>query len=240
MAGLALASFPALAMAQDASSVAKPALHVGDTWIINRTLQKGSGNFAQQRTIQTVDRLDSDGMLIGTRLDGSPLAPQENMIGLDWSLRLLIKDEEKTTAKPLNFPMHVGDDWISEWTDPRRSGNQLTAHFKRTYKVVGWEDVTVPAGTFHALKIESKGTAEATMVVPTVVGGAVAAIPGSATTVSHAQQGGVGMLRITTFSVEYYAPEVRYFVKEVEEQYNASNVMIERDTHELASFKPGA
>jgi hypothetical protein len=240
LAILVVAFIPVLAVAEDMQSVSKPAFRVGDTWVVNRTLQKGTANFTQQRVVQSIERLDSDGMLLSTKLDGSPLAPQENKIGLDWSLRLLIKDEEKTTSKPFHFPMHVDDDWSAEWTDPRRSGNQISAHFRRTYKVVGWEDVTVPAGTFHALKVEAKGTAEATMVVPSVAGGAVISSPGNATTVTHAQTGGTGVLRITTYSAEYYAPEVKHFVKTVEEQYNSSNVMIERDTHELASFKPGA
>ena len=44
-----------------------------------------------------------------------------------------------------------------DWTDPTHRGNMLSAHIHKTCSVTGWEDVAVPAGTFHALKIVCKG-----------------------------------------------------------------------------------
>jgi hypothetical protein len=104
--------------------------------------------------------------------------------------------------------------------------------------VVGWEDVAVPAGTFHALKIESNGASDADVIIPSVSQSTAVGGGGSATAVSQAQAGGRGTAHRTLFSLIYYVPEVKYAVKMVEEQYNDSEVMISRRTEELVSFTP--
>jgi hypothetical protein len=62
--------------------------------------------------------------------------------------------------KPLTFPLRVGDTH-SHWVEFRAALKGRNAG-KTTWKtrVVGWEEVTVPAGKFRALKIESDGLVE--------------------------------------------------------------------------------
>jgi hypothetical protein len=223
--------------AADPEPVAAPHFNVGDSWVVDRTVQKGTSGFTRQRTDFTVDRVGSDSMVVGFKPDGAQTSPEEAMMGLDWSLRLLIDDEEKTTARPFNFPMKIGDQWTADWTDPRASGMQRSAHFHRVYKVIGWEDVSVPAGVFHALKIEAEGVGDVQVVVPAVAQSVAAAAPGGTATAAQTQSGGKALVHITTYAAIYYAPEVKHFVKLVEETYNASNIMTERGTEELASFK---
>jgi hypothetical protein len=220
------------------ASVPAPVFKAGDAWVVDQAVQKGTAGFARQRLDQSIERLNSDSMVVSVKADGAQTAPVNRIVGQDWSLKLALDGEQKTTAQPLLFPLRPGESWTSDWVDPRQQGNQLTAHFKRTYKVVGWEDVTVPAGTFHCLKIEANGTADGEFVVPSVAQATAVGQPGSATGVTHVQQGGRGVRHITTYDAIWYAPELKHMVKSIQEQYNASEVMVERDTEELVSFKP--
>jgi len=52
------------------------------------------------------------------------------------------------------FPLRVGDAYSSEFTFIRAIQGVNSGKGKVNMKAVGWEDVTVPAGTFHALRIE--------------------------------------------------------------------------------------
>lgn len=104
--------------------------------------------------------------------------------------------------------------------------------------MVGWEDETVPAGAFHTLKIEANGTAEGRVATAaSVVSGAVANSSG-ATTISHVERPHAGVVHVITYAAFYYAPEIKYFVKSIDEQYNSDNVRTSRDTWALVSFKP--
>ena len=58
----------------------------------------------------------------------------------------------------LRFPMRSGDSWPSRYkiTFPRED---YSTEQDRIAKVEGWEDVQVPAGKFHALKVVAQGSA---------------------------------------------------------------------------------
>lgn len=62
--------------------------------------------------------------------------------------------------EPLKWPLRIGDT-ASHWHEFRRALLGPNTG-KTTYntKVVGWEEVTVPAGKFRALKIEDHGSVE--------------------------------------------------------------------------------
>jgi len=55
------------------------------------------------------------------------------------------------------FPLHPGDahDAHYDMKDPTEGPYEV--RFDRHVKVIGWEDVTVPAGKFRALRVESEG-----------------------------------------------------------------------------------
>ena len=55
---------------------------------------------------------------------------------------------------PFSFPLSVGKTWDVVYD---RAFGSVWAHLERHYRVVGWEDVTVPAGRFHALKVVMDG-----------------------------------------------------------------------------------
>jgi hypothetical protein len=176
-------------------------------------------------------------MIVAVKVPDAPTARQEQLVGLDWSHRLLVDGEQKTTARPFSFPLKVGTSWTTDWTDPRRQGNQISGHTRSTYKVVGWEDVTVPAGVFHALKVEISASADADVVVPSVAQSTAVGEFGAGAATTRVQQGGRGKLHFTLYTIIYYAPEVKRAVKTVDEQYNSSEVMVLRNTEEMISYK---
>ncbi len=56
--------------------------------------------------------------------------------------------------------IQVGDDWSQTISVVGSSGGDVTlsATIETTYKAIGYETVTVPAGTFYALKVEQNGS----------------------------------------------------------------------------------
>ncbi len=61
-------------------------------------------------------------------------------------------------ARFLKFPLKVGATHETTFEVVARRGGTARPKFEQTVKVVGWEDVVVPAGKFRALKVEAKGT----------------------------------------------------------------------------------
>lgn len=237
LAALIVASIPVLALADDLPTASAPTFQVGDSWVFDTSHQKGTTGFSQQKIDVVIDRVSSEDMLVGVKQDGSPKAFEDHITGLDWSLKLTVNNNQTVTARPFSFPLKVGESWTADWTDPRRQGNQTSAHFHKVYKVVGWQDVTVPAGAFHAIKIEAKGSADANEEIPASGASAVVGAPGSSTAISHVQAARKGVIHMTTYAEIYYVPEIKYLVKSLQEQYNASSVMVSRDTEELVSYK---
>ena len=238
LAGLALLAFSVCApWAAEVQSVAAPQFKAGDGWVFERSIERGTTGFTSERLALQIEQVRGDTMVVGIKIDGAPGAFEDHIAGLDWSQRRVVNGEETTTSRPFNFPMSVGKTWKADFVDPNRLGPQLSSHVQTTYKVVGWEDVATPAGTFHALRIEGSGSVKAQMAPSASVIGGAAASPGDATLVTHSQVTAAHDAYFTTFSVLDYVPSVKYYVKSVEEQYNAENVRIRRSTDVLSSFK---
>src|ERR1700761_6459540 len=98
-------------LAAEPVSVAAPDLKVGDGWGLAETVQKGTSSFTRHRQDVSVERLNADTMVVAVKQDGSPNAPQNRIVGLDWGLRLALDGEQKATARPLSFPMKIGESW---------------------------------------------------------------------------------------------------------------------------------
>ncbi|MCW9054906.1 MAG: hypothetical protein OQJ98_02940, partial [Candidatus Pacebacteria bacterium] len=58
--------------------------------------------------------------------------------------------------RTLSYPLSVGKSWDASYKMER--GSHVIRDSQLTAKVVGWEEVTVPAGTFMCLKIKTEGT----------------------------------------------------------------------------------
>ena len=217
--------------------VTLPPIKAGDTWVFDQTEQRGPTGFGEQRIDLTVERTDGDTMLVGIKRDGAPTGYEDHVVGLDWSQRHLVNGQEVPTTRPLSFPMKIGQNWTVDFSDATRRGMQISLHVHRTYKVAGWEDVTVPAGTFHAIKVEAAGVSDAVVVTPNAVVGGAAASPLGGSTFTRSQKGGTGTRSVRTHDVLYYVPAVNNWVKSIEEQFNNDDVLVKRDTRTMVSYR---
>ena len=222
------------------ASVEAPSFKVGDFWVYDQAIEHGTQGYDQQRLDFTIQRTGAETMLVGMKRDGAPGAYEDHLLGSDWSIRRVVNGQEATTARPFAFPMTVGQTWTEDFVDPTRRGAQISLHVHRTYKVAGWEDVTVPAGTFHAIKVEASGLDQGSFAAPnTAVGGVVSSLDGAAT-LTQSRRGGTKLLNIRSHDELYYVPEVKNYVKSVEEQYNTDDVLVQRQTRTLVQFRPGS
>lgn len=234
---LLLAAPGTAAPAPEPAVVAQPTYRVGDTWTFDRTHEVTPNGFKQERVVITVSRVDSDDVLLALALMGSPGAPHEQLLNPDLSSRILVDGAPGVGERYVAFPLKLGATWTEDYVDPQAQGVQSSAHITSTSKVVGWEDVTTPAGVFHALKIESHGKIMAQVALPAFAGSAASATPYGGTAISHSQRAISGTLTVTTFRQVYYAPEVKTYVKTVFEHYDAQGVMNHRDTNMLNAYK---
>jgi len=238
LALFALTAIPVLACAQEV--VPAPALQVGDAWVFDRTFEKGANGFSQRRVDLKVDRISADTMLVGLKLDGAPTAFMDHMIGSDWSQTRLVDGKQTLSGRPFAFPLSVGKTWVVDFFDTNPHGLQKTTREHTLYKVIGWESVTVPAGTFRALKIEGDGTLQAEMAPSATVVNAAGASPSDGTAITQVKRLPARTVTVTRHEELYYAPQVKYWVKHVEEQYDSENVRTKRDTDTLVSFTPAS
>jgi len=138
--------------------IAGPAVKVGDTWIFNKL--DGWNNVLQDISLVRVTRVGVEGILMeASALDGSNVARIQRTP--DFNLVRVEAEQFSKTTLPyypnFSFPLWVGKTWKSkvafESTD--QPGKEVWAELEA--RVVGSESVTVPAGTFLALKIELSG-----------------------------------------------------------------------------------
>jgi hypothetical protein len=81
---------------------------------------------------------------------------REDVFDGEWNAR--IRDGRTFTPffPSYAFPLEVGKTWTGKVTAPNRSRDG-ELRIDLTGSVVGWESITVPAGTFNALKIRHDG-----------------------------------------------------------------------------------
>lgn len=237
LATVTLVSCTSSANAADPASVPAPKINADDSWIMEQTRDRGRNGFLRQRLDLKIERVSSDNMVVGVKPDGSPSDYVDHFADPDWSQKKIFNGKETRVARPFSFPLSIGKTWVSDYTDPRIRGIVTSAHFHCAYKVVGWEDITVQAGKFRALKIEENGTIEGHTAATSSISGASATASGDAATAMKTQHSGPKIIDLLTYSEIYYVPAVKYFVKILEEQYNSDNVRVRRDVQELVSFK---
>ena len=236
-AGLVICSvFAACAAFAAEGTVSAPVFLAGDSWVFDHAVEKGPTGYAATRLDEIIERVGDDTMVVGIKRDGAPTGFEDHVVGRDWSQRRIVDGEQTTTVRPFSYPLRVGKTWSVEFRDPTRRGQQLSAHVRRTYTVVGWRDVTVPAGTFRALEVQAKGIDEGVIEVPNVAASGVATEPGEGSAFSTMRRGGRGTLTRATYTELYYVPAVKDYVESTEEQYTPDNVLVSRTTEKLVSF----
>ena len=139
--------------AQD--SVAKPDVKVDDRWIYRRMdhrfeppvlLYELRVSFVDARAIHTV--ISKQGR---PRDSDASFTPEWNGV--------VAVDEGVIDVKQglLQFPLAVGRTYPALWEMRRPRAGAFLARHERTVKVVGWEEVEVPAGKFLAINVQADG-----------------------------------------------------------------------------------
>ena len=168
----------------------RPQVKAGDSWAYRRVdyftnqpegLFRDSVTFANERVIQTVGQRGKD--------------PQEidSTFTAEWNF---VSSANGGIFNPdqglFRFPLRPGDTHEARYSTKFPLQGAYEVRHERRVKVVGWEDVTVPAGKFRALRVESEGRFQR---VDTAISG-------------------------TAKETAWYAPEVKRYVKWTFENWN--------------------
>jgi hypothetical protein len=124
----------------------KPAIKVGDAWMYSMTTDSGkeAKEVSWARRAVAVGADGSVDVQIGERIEK-----------LDAAGNLIDPKGAEFNRMIYKFPMQVG----SEWTWVAKFGTQVVMEQRGTFKVVAYEPLTVPAGTFDCYRVEGKSDA---------------------------------------------------------------------------------
>jgi hypothetical protein len=217
----------------------RPLVKAGDAWVYRTTTERAPSRWNQVDEELRVTRVTPTAIFIALTPTGSTQPPKEMFVGLDWSRVRDVNGKETVVNRPLAFPLSEGKSWDVVYTEENPNNrNHKSEKFDSHFTVVGYETVQVPAGKFRALKIESEGHWEA-QIAPgqSVVQGAQTG-QGGATTVTQVQNNAERKATGRLYKALWYVPEVKRWVKSVEEYYSSDGIRNERYTQELESFKP--
>jgi hypothetical protein len=216
----------------------RPSVKQGDSWTYRTTIERGPSGWSQTDDEVTVSHATDRTIFLSIKQSASTQAPKEFFLGSDWSRSRDVNGKETVVNRPFAFPLSEGKSWDVVYTEENPNRNHKSEKFEAHFTVVGFETVEVPAGKFRALKIESEGHWEAELAPgQTVVQGAQTR-PGSTTMVTEVQKTAATQASGRLYKAYWYAPEVKRWVKSIEEYYASSGVRNERYTQELEAFKP--
>jgi hypothetical protein len=221
-----------------AQTAEPPVLQPQDTWTFRRTTETRPDNWRQVHFEGTVLRNSASTMLIQNKEVDSPNPPREILIGSDWSSFRSLSGKETVVHRPFTFPMSVGKTWDLEFTDDHPANKTHKSETRRLkYRVVGWEEVEVPAGKFKALKIEAEGSWSGEIAPQTTERST--SLAGAQGTTAVQQTVNVKAETVTgrLYQAYWYAPEVKREVRSVEENYDTNGVRNARFTNDLESYK---
>ena len=144
---LAALGLSTIAAAQTPGPSEKPLVKPGDTWSY-RQIDMLTTEVREESTIE-VTSVDAEQIKTRTVRSGRE---QEEVFDTHWNAKLVDGRAFSPNRGVLDFPLDAGKSWERRVTYPTRQGDaQITATMKGN--VVGWESITVPAGTFQAQKI---------------------------------------------------------------------------------------
>lgn len=172
-----------LCHAADPEAVARPQVKPGDSWTYRRMdywTNKPTGRLRETVTFA------NDKVIIAVGQRGDKEKEVDATYTAEWNF---VSSPAGRVFNPdqglFRFPMRPGDahDWKYDMKDPTEGAFEVRS--ERHVKVVGWDDVHVPAGKFRALKVVSEGPFQR---------------------VDKSVQG-------TAIETAWYAPEAKRFVK---------------------------
>jgi hypothetical protein len=230
----------AAARVSAAESIERPLVKEGDKWTYSIQTEELKNNmmagFTRKHDVSVV-RVGSRNLIVASKPADSNLPPVESTVNLDWSVPRNIGGKELIYAQPYKFPLEVGKTWDHEITEPNPTPAIALLRHTWHHTVIGWEDVTVPAGTFKALKIESEGNwYRESNPVAAASRGAIVNVPNATTaTVTQQQAYTPPPTGGRAYQALWYVPEIKRYVKLVYESYSSHGQVTLRRTEQLES-----
>lgn len=220
-----------------AQSTERPATKAGDSWTYRNTIETAATGWKQTRDDCTVTRVTGTSIYFTTHETGSSQPPRDMVGGADWSRVRNVNGKETIVNQPLAFPLATGKTWTIEYREDHPNKAHRFEEWKSVYTVVGTEKVTVPAGTFDAIKVEAEGHWRAEMEPTTTVVQGAQTTAGATSMQTEARKVVAEPVEGRTYKALWYVPSQRRWVKSVEEYYGGNGVRNERYTAELESSK---
>lgn len=226
------------AIAAYAQTAQLPVVNEGDSWVYKQTDRLPNGETREETDTNVISRVGSDGIVLAAKRADSTMPAHETLLGRDWSFARSIQGRMQVLSRPFSFPMKPGDMWKIEYDEDRPNAVIKTRHTEKEYKVAGWENITVAAGTFRALKIESTGIWHIDFQPAPATAGAIARSGEYGNSVTMVNQRPIARDPATgrTYGAWWYVPEVRRPVKILLEEYNSGDGLAGRQVFELQSF----
>jgi hypothetical protein len=216
----------------------RPALNAGDSWTYRVTNERAPSVWNQTHEDSTVTRVSAGAIFLSTRTSGSTQPPRDVIMGGDWSRVRDVNGQQTVVNRPFAFPLSQGKKWDVEYTEDNPNKQHKSETFETHYSVVGYETVEVPAGKFNALKIEADGVWHAQIAPQQNVVQAAQSGQDQTTLLTSVGKTSERTASGRLYKAFWYVPEVKRWVKAVEEYYGSNGVRNERTTLELESFKP--
>jgi hypothetical protein len=223
-----------------AQQIAAPEIKEGDQWVYsvtNETNKNGTMASTVEKWENLVVRIGSRDLALASKRTDSNLPPKEYRRNIDWSSEENVDGKMTVTNLPYSFPLTTGKKWSVEYTKHNVNAKVKSEKIVKNYVVLGPQDITTPAGTFHAIKVEinidwSQEFNE---------------VPASAS--ASAQNGNTGAVGVTAvtkaftpppvsgrnYEALWYVPEVKKHVKLISESYQAGGQLSSRITEILDS-----
>ena len=150
---LLAAAVLALPFACAAQAVPRPEVKVDDSW----TYRRMDYDANQPRGLYTMRAVFAErGVIQMVSTYGRKEGEVDTTYTADWNAVTTVGRVFNPHTGWFRFPLQVGDSYKASFETivPKKEAN---SRHQRDVKVVGWEEITVPAGRFRALKIVSEG-----------------------------------------------------------------------------------
>ena len=151
--GMALLA-PLAVSSQEAQTAEKPDVKPGDRWVY-RQMDYWTNQVTSVVTREVVNVTRDVIQLVSKGGDGKEF---DEVHTAHWNIVVLRNAVYEPHDGMLQFPLQVGKTYPVAYEVAFGPTRSFRARVERTARVVGWEDVEVPAGKFRALKIELDGS----------------------------------------------------------------------------------
>lgn len=136
---------PAMLYGQDKIDI--PAWKVGDRWVLGDNVVITVSSADQSSVSLTYTMGGRDSIIVY----GKPSLSRQSYISRDKRITY-----EGRNKKLFNFPMEIGKSWEDKYVEKPTSLGAKETTYLETFTPLAWEEITVAAGKFKAVKIEYK------------------------------------------------------------------------------------